>query len=214
MNKDYTHIAIVLDRSGSMSGAWPDVVGGYENIVKENKALPGKCTFTVAAFDDKYDLIEDFVDIQNVKEKLTIVPRGFTALLDAIGKTIVSVGEKLAALAENERPEKVVVMVQTDGYENMSREFTAAAVKKMIEDQTEKYKWEFIFLGATLDSVESAKSFGFKAGNVSTYSCDNYDATLGTLSSKMSMMRSASSQEEFTRCATFTEEEKVKINKP
>ena len=121
MNNNYTHIAMVIDRSGSMATCWTDVKGGYAEIVKSNKEAEGKCTFTVAAFDTEYTLLEDFTDIQNVKEELSVNPRGGTALLDAVGKTIVSVGEKLDAMAESERPMKVCIMIQTDGEENSSR---------------------------------------------------------------------------------------------
>jgi hypothetical protein len=213
MNKDYTHIAMIIDRSGSMSGGWPDVAGGYTEIIKENKALPGKCTFTLAAFDNEYLLLEDFTDIKDVKETLSVSPRGMTALLDAIGKTIVSVGEKLAALDENERPEKVLVMVQTDGMENSSKEFKREDIKKLVEKQTNDYKWQFIFLGATLDSVNDAQTMGFMRCNSSTYNAAHYGSTVSLMGDKMSGARGAVGACGLAGAAGFTDEERKKINK-
>jgi hypothetical protein len=212
MNKDYTHIAMIIDRSGSMSPCWKDVCGGYEEIVKTNKEAPGKCTFTVAAFDTHYDLLEDFTDIKDVKEQLTVNPRGGTALLDAVGKTIVSVGEKLAALPEAERPMKVCIIIQTDGEENSSVEFTKDAIKKMIDEQTNTYQWQFQFLGASLDSVQDAVSWGIHLSNTSTYNTSNSDVTFKVMGEKMTRMRSADSMAMYAASVAWTDEEKEILN--
>lgn len=211
MNNDYTHIAMVIDRSGSMSSCWSDVQGGYAEIVKANKEAPGKCTFTVAAFDTSYDLLEDFTQIADVKDSLSVHPRGGTALLDAIGKTIVSVGEKLAALDESERPAKVLVIVQTDGEENSSREFRPEAIKALIEEHNTKYSWQFQFIGASQSSVTEANAWGFSTANSSTYNVGNSKAAFTTLGSKTRSIRSASVQD-YACSAMFTEEEKVSLN--
>lgn len=213
MNKDYTHVAMVIDRSGSMSSCWNDVKGGYKEIVKTNKEAPGKCTFTVAVFDTEYDLLEDFTDIQDVKEELAVSPRGGTALLDAVGKTIVSVGEKLAKLDESERPEKVMVIIQTDGYENSSREFKKDAIKKLIDEQTNVYKWQFQFIGASLDAVNDAQSWGIARSNTSTYDVQNSAATFTLLGEKMKCARSADSYEKYAATMAFTESDKEVLNK-
>jgi uncharacterized protein YegL len=212
MDKEYTHIAMVIDRSGSMGSCWSDVKGGYAEIVKQNKAEPGKCTFTVAAFDTEYDLLEDFSDIQNVEEELSVNPRGGTALLDAIGKTIVSVGEKLAKLDEKNRPMKVICIVNTDGEENASKEFTKEAVKKLIDEQTNVYKWQFQFIGASLESVNEARSWGFAASNVSTYNVDNSLDTFSLLGEKLKSMRSATTYDSYVEASAFSEEDKVILN--
>ena len=212
MKKDYTHISMVIDRSGSMSSCWSDVVGGYKQIVKDNKELDGECTFTVAVFDDQYELIEDFTPIKKVDDTLKVNPRSMTALLDAIGKTIVSVGEKLAALKEEDRPEKILVLVNTDGMENASNEFTKDSVKKLIDEHTSKYSWQFQFIGASLESVNEAKSWGFNASNVSTYNTGNSLDTFTLLGSKMATMRCASSVEEYAKAATFSESDKTILN--
>lgn len=213
MNKDYTHITMIIDRSGSMSSCWKDVEGGYTEIVKTNKAEPGKCTFSVAVFDNTCELLEDFTDIQKVKEELSVKPRGGTALLDAIGKTIVTVGENLAKLDETDRPMKVLVVIQTDGEENCSNEFNKEQIKKLIDEHTNTYKWEFQFIGASLQSVKDASSWGIKNQNTSMYSTQNSSATLGVLGEKMRSMRSAPDMATYACAATFTDEEKSVLNK-
>lgn len=212
MRKDYTHIAMIIDRSGSMSSCWDDVRGGYTEIVKQNKEESGKCTFTVAAFDTEYDLLEDFTDIKNVKEELSVKPRGGTALLDAIGKTIVSVGEKLAKMKEKDRPMKVMIVVQTDGEENSSKEFKKDAIKKLIDEQTNTYKWQFQFIGASLDSVNEARDWGFNAANISTYNVENSNASFSTLGTKMRCARRADTMAMYEASVAFTEEEKTLLN--
>jgi uncharacterized protein YegL len=207
MKKDYTHIAMVVDRSGSMSSCWEDVLGGYKQLVIDNKKAPGKCTFTVAAFDTEYDTLEDFTDIQSVNETLKVSPRGGTALLDAIGKTITLVGEKLAKLAEDERPEKVMFVIQTDGYENASKEFKKDAIKKMITDQTEIYKWEFMFIGASLDAVHDAQSWGIRDCNTSVYNTNNSAKTFSLVGEKMTRCRGVDVAAYSAACS-FTDDEK------
>jgi len=212
MKNDYTHIAMVIDRSGSMSSCWNDVQGGYSELVKVNKEAEGECTFTLAVFDDTYTILEDFTPIKDVKEKLNTFPRGGTALLDAIGKTIKSVGAKLADLKESERPEKVIMLVNTDGQENSSIEYTKSTIQKMIKEQSDVYKWVFQFIGASLESVNEAKSWGFSAGNTSTYSTDNSTLTFGLVGEKMKNMRSAQSHESYLAAAVFTAEDRSVLN--
>lgn len=127
MVKDnFTAIAMVIDRSGSMSGKEDDVIGGFNTFIQAQKKVPGKAIFTLVQFDDQYEVMYDGVDIQEVKEldRTTYVPRNSTALLDAVGRTISTLGSKLASMGENDRPSKVVVVITTDGFENASREHT------------------------------------------------------------------------------------------
>jgi len=214
MDSNYTHIAMVIDRSGSMSSCWSDVKGGYAEIVKTNKEAEGKCTFTVAAFDTSYTLLEDFTDVKAVKSELSVYPAGGTALLDAIGRTINSVGARLAQMAEKDHPMKVLVVIQTDGEENASREFNSAQIKALIEKQTEVYKWEFQFIGASEISVTEAVNWGIKGANVSTYNTNNSAATFSNLGTKMRSMRSAPTMELYASAALFTEEDKTLMNGP
>ena len=211
MNNDYTHISMVIDRSGSMSSCWNDVQGGYAEIVKTNKETPGKATFTVAAFDTEYDILEDFTPIAEVKDSLDVHPRGGTALLDAIGKTINSVGKKLAALVESERPAKVLFIVQTDGEENSSREFTPQAIKALIEEHNTKYNWQFQFVGASQQSVTEAKAWGFSTANSSTYNVANSKAAFATLGEKTRSIR-GSSMENYAATVMFSDAEKSTLN--
>lgn len=204
---DYTHIAMIIDRSGSMASCWEDVQGGYTQMIKDNKDADGRCTFTVAAFDTDYELVEDFTDIQSVDDTLTVRPRGGTALLDAIGKTVVTVGKKLQSMTEADRPSKVLVVIQTDGFENSSKEFTKENVKSLITEQTEKYAWQFQFVGASLDAVNEAVSWGISKGNTSAYNSSNSENTFNVLNAKMQTMRSATTMDAYATCASFTEEE-------
>lgn len=207
MKKNYTHIAMVIDRSGSMQSNWSDVVGGYKQIVKDNKAASGECTFTVAAFDTDYDLVEDFTDIQEVDENLKVTPRGGTALLDAIGKTINSVGEKLAKMPEADRPHRVMVYILSDGQENSSREFKKEDIEKMIKTQESEYSWVFNYVGATLASVNDAISFGIKSSNSTSYNAENTGNTFSILGEKMLKMRSVSN-DQYAATSMWSEEEK------
>ncbi len=182
-------------------------MGGYTQIVKDNKKLDDKCTFTVAAFDTEYDLLEDFTPIKDVKEELSVCPRGGTALLDAIGRTIVTVGEKLAAMKEDERPMKVCIIVQTDGQENASREYTKERVTELINQQQDTYNWQFQFIGADMNSVNEARSWGFSALNSTHYNTSNSNATFTTLGEKMMNMRSATTMDAYANAVSFTEDE-------
>lgn len=158
MKTNYTHIAVILDRSGSMQALIKDVIGGFNTFVKEQKALPGEATFTLVQFDDKYEVVHDFVDIQKVPTltEETYNARNMTALLDAVGVTIKTVGEKLAAMPEDQRPSKVLVSIYTDGQENSSKEYNWPQIAKMIKTQRETYGWEFTFTGVGSEAFAEA----------------------------------------------------------
>lgn len=167
MKKDYTHIAIVLDRSGSMGSVKQDTIGGFNEFLKSQQEVKGEATLTLAQFDTMYELLQENANIQNVEPltDVTYVPRGGTALLDAIGRTINSTGQFLQSLNPSQRPEKVVFVIITDGEENSSREFTLESVNEMITHQTEKYQWQFVFLGANQDAIQAGMSYGVSASN-------------------------------------------------
>lgn len=154
MKQNYAHLAVILDRSGSMAPLISDVIGGFNTFLKEQKALPGEATLTLVQFDDVYEVLHYFVDIQKVPDLTPEVcyARNMTALLDAIGVTITTVGRKIAALPEDQRPSKVLVSIYTDGAENHSKEYTLARIKEMIKTQRETYSWEFTFTGVGPDS--------------------------------------------------------------
>jgi len=163
---------MILDRSGSMETVRSDVVGGFNKLLEEQKALPGDCTITLVQFDsqDPYEILRDFVPVNNVMPLGDEYrPRGNTPLYDAVGRGIVNLGEKLKALTEDRRPAKVVFVIITDGLENASEEYNASKVSAMVKEQTEKYKWEFVYLGANQDAILEGGKFGAQAANAATY---------------------------------------------
>lgn len=165
MNNDLVEIACVVDRSGSMYGIATDAIGGFNSFLESQKAEPGDAKLTLVLFDHEYQVTHDGVDIQSVPplDDRTYEPSGTTALLDAIGRTINDVGNRLAATPEPERPHKVIVAILTDGLENASRNYSHAKVTEMIEHQKTVYGWEFVFLAANQDAISVARSMSIDA---------------------------------------------------
>lgn len=171
MNASKTSITLVLDRSGSMGIIKTDTIGGVNEFIRTQKAVPGEADFTLAQFDDVYEVVTDGVALRDAKELTleTYIPRNSTALLDAIGKTINWVGGRLAALPEAQRPGKVVFVIITDGQENASTTFTRPQIFEMIKHQRETYKWEFVFIGANQDAIAEGGEMGFTASQAINY---------------------------------------------
>lgn len=171
MNNNLTEMVFILDMSGSMSNLTQDTVGGYNSLIKTQKEEKGDAKVTTVLFDDRYIVLHDRVDIKIVPEMTTndYRPLGVTAMLDSIGKTIQSVGQKLAALPEEERPGNVIVTIVTDGYENASMEYTYPQIKDMIIHQKEKYNWVFTFIGANIDTMEVGGRLGIDPRLSKTY---------------------------------------------
>jgi hypothetical protein len=172
--KDKTDITIILDRSGSMESVKSDTIGGFNSFLSEQQKIEGEASISLVQFDDQYEVVYSDKDIRNAPRltEETFQPRGMTALYDAIGRTINSVGERLADLAEEERPDSVVFVILTDGFENASREFSAVKVNQMITHQRDTYKWEFIFIGANQDAIISAQAIGIGAHAALTYAAN------------------------------------------
>lgn len=168
MKQNKTEIVIIMDRSGSMMMIRNDMEGGLKSFLEDQKKLDGECKITFARFDDKYELVFEDRDINEVGE-LQLEPRGLTALYDAIGKTVNSVGARLAATPESERPSTVLVQIITDGLENASREFTADAIKTMITRQQSVYNWQFVYLGANQDAFDVAHHIGIDRNHTLNY---------------------------------------------
>jgi len=194
MKENLTEMVFILDRSGSMSNLTKDTIGGFNTMIENQKKEDGEAVLTTVLFDDMYELLHDGVNIQDVKELTNkeYYARGMTALLDAIGKTINSVGERLSKTKEEDRPSKIIFVITTDGQENSSKEFTQKQIKEMIEHQTNTYNWQFMFLGANIDTVSTAQSFGISGQFASNYTANSRgtDALYTTLSKSVSSYRS------------------------
>lgn len=174
-NKNHTDITIVLDRSGSMSSVAADTIGGFNRFLADQKKAAGTATITLNQFDDQHERVLDAVDIQKAQDLThqSFVPRGSTALLDAMGRAITDTGKRLDALPEKDRPEKVVFVTITDGQENASSEFSRAKIFQMVKHQREKYAWEFVFLGANQDAIAVGASIGVSVANTMTYASNS-----------------------------------------
>lgn len=171
--KDMTLIVVILDRSGSMSSISTDAVGMFNNFLREQKALPDYAEMTLVQFDDLYErhyTRKPIAECEDLVLGKTFCPRGCTAMYDAIGKTINSVGEDLANLPEEERPNKILFVILTDGFENASKEYTGHKVNKMIQHQKETYSWDFIFLAAGIDVTEYSKTLGIDMSKCASFS--------------------------------------------
>jgi Mg-chelatase subunit ChlD len=163
---DYVHIAVILDRTGSMESIRDDIIGGFNTFLKKQQAEPGKATFTLVQFDsqDPYEVICKFTPIADVQEltRETFVPRASTPLLDAMGRGINDLDESLAKMTIKTRPDRIVMVIITDGQENASQEFTKGQVEAMIKAKQEKSDWQFVFLSADLAAVGDAVKSGVK----------------------------------------------------
>lgn len=191
MKDNLTEIVFILDESGSMSSLRDDTIGGFNSYIEDQKKEPGEAYLTTVCFDNEYRLVHDHVNLAAVKP-LTYKdysPRGLTALMDAVGRTINSVGQRLANTPEEERPAHVVFVITTDGYENDSQEFTREQVKRMIEHQQEKYSWQFIFIGAGIDAYSEAESIGL--GSYHTMSVSKSDIGTKNLFNSVTVATSA-----------------------
>lgn len=166
-NPDYTALLFIIDRSGSMYSIKDDMEGGINGVLEAQKALPGEVTVDVAYFDYELTYDDRFLSLDSAS--IEIKPRGSTALHDAIVASTTTFGDALSQLPEEDRPGNVLVIVVTDGHENASREATIADVKKIITTQQDTYGWEFLFLGANQDAMETGASFGLSKGSTMTY---------------------------------------------
>lgn len=171
MKKDLTEIIFILDRSGSMGSLADDTIGGYNAFLDSQRQETGEAQVTTVLFDDQYELLHNGVDIKQIRPITCkeYFARGTTALLDAIGKTINDVGKRLNNTDENERPQKVIMVITTDGMENASREFSYKQISEMITHQQERYSWEFLFLGANIDAAKEAEILGISAKQSANY---------------------------------------------
>ena len=174
MKAKFTELAFILDRSGSMGGLEGDTIGGYNTMLAKQRAAAGEARITTVLFDDRYELLHNRADIRSaapITEREYFV-RGSTALLDAIGRTIDTLIRAQRNADREHRAERVIFVITTDGMENASREYDSARVKAMIERQKNRYGWEFLFLGANIDAIETAGRFGIASNRAQNYCAD------------------------------------------
>ncbi len=189
-DSNLTHLYFLLDRSGSMQSIRTDTMAGFDAFIEEQRRTPGRCRVTLAQFDDGFEDVYADRELADVPP-LVLTPRGSTALLDALGRLITAAGERLAALAEAERPGSVIVGVLTDGHENASREWSHPQVKELIERQSGDYGWQFLYLGADQDAIEEGAKMGFAAGKSMTYARGKARQSMAHLSTNVHAFRSA-----------------------
>ena len=175
MKKGLTELVFILDRSGSMAGLEQDTIGGFNAMIEKQKKEDGQAVVSTVLFDNVSEVLHDRVNLEKI-EPMTdrqYTVRGCTALLDAIGGAVHHIGNIHKYARPEDVPEHTVFVITTDGMENASHSYTAAEVKKMIRRQKERYHWEFLFLGANIDAVSTARSFGISEDRAVRYCCDS-----------------------------------------
>ena len=175
-----TELVFILDRSGSMSGLEEDTIGGFNSMLSKQKREPGECLVSTVLFDNDTEVIHDRVPLTEVPglsgEEYYV--RGCTALLDAVGGAIHHIGSIHKYARTEDRPERTLFVITTDGMENASRRYDYGKVKEMIRRQKEEYGWEFLFLGANIDAAKEAARFGISADRAVRYRCDSVGTAL------------------------------------
>lgn len=217
MRKGLTEVVFILDRSGSMSGLEADTIGGFNSMIQKQKKEEGEAYISTILFDDQSEVLYDRVPVGKVEpmNDSQYYVRGCTALLDAIGGAIHHIANVHKYAREEDRPEKTLFIITTDGMENSSRQYSYNKVKKMVQKEKEKYGWEFLFLGANMDAVEVAGRFGIGADRALNYQCDSQGTALNykVLSETVSAVRRSRSKVEmeeavFDCCAPIREDYK------
>ena len=218
MKKGLTEIVFILDRSGSMSGLEKDTIGGYNSLIKKQKKEEGEAYISTVLFDDSTEVLHDRVGLDKIKPMTEeeYYVRGCTARLDAVGGAIHHIGNVHKYAREEDRPEKTLFIITTDGQENSSRMYTYEKVKRMVERQKKKYGWEFLFLGANIDAVEEAGRFGIKPERAVNYECDEIGTAVNyrALNKAVSRVRNCAANEmDKALAADWKEEIEADYNK-
>ena len=200
MRKGLTEVVFILDRSGSMSGLEADTIGGFNSLIEKQRKEEGEALISVVLFDDVTEVLYDRVPVDKVEpmNDRQYYVRGCTALLDAIGGAIHHIANVHKYAREEDRPEKTLFIITTDGMENASHKYDYSAVKKMVEKEEQKYGWEFLFLGATMDAIAVAGRFGIRSNRAINYESDRTGTALNykVLSNTVSAVRRSRSREE------------------
>ena len=175
MRKDFTEIVFILDRSGSMAGLEGDTIGGFNSMIRKQRQEPGGAVVSTVLFDNHSQVVHDRLPLEQVPPMTNrdYYVRGCTALLDAVGDAIHHIRNVHKYAREEDRPDKTIFIITTDGMENASRRYDYAAVKAMIREQQECFGWEFLFLGANIDAAREAAQFGIHADRAANYHADS-----------------------------------------
>lgn len=173
-NNNITELVFILDRSGSMGGLESDTIGGFNSLIEKQKKEDGKCYVSTVLFDNVSEVVHDRVDLEQIAPMTDkdYYVRGCTALIDAIGGAISHIKNIHKYARREDVPEHTMFVIMTDGYENASHIYSSDKVKKMIEHEKEKYGWEFLFIGANIDAVETASQFGISEDRAVNYHAD------------------------------------------
>ncbi len=182
MNKKLVEAVLIIDRSGSMSSIKTETINGINEFIESQKNLGLECRITIAQFDNEYDLLADYQDVQTVEpiNESIYIPRGMTALNDAIGKTITSLQARLKTTKKKDRPSKTVIAIITDGQENASTEYTGPKIKALIEELETKEKWTFLYIAANQDAIKEAHTRGISANNTLNFASTGAQGTMGS----------------------------------
>ena len=203
MAKGLTELVFILDRSGSMSGLEADTIGGFNSMINKQKKEEGEAIISTVLFDDETEVLHDRVALSKVEpmNDRQYFVRGCTALLDAVGGAIHHIGNVHKYAREEDRPEKTLFIITTDGMENSSRRYSYDQVRRMVERQKEKYGWEFLFLGANIDAIKEAGRFGISSNRAVNYECDSEGTQLNykVLNETVSMVRCCASSAEMSQ---------------
>ena len=195
MNQELSEIVCVIDQSRSMESMKQEAIGGFNAFLEDQKKVPGKARLTLILFDHEYIIVHDGVPLDRVEplNNETYLPRGTTALRDAIGRAIDTVGDRLSKIDEAYRPGKVIVSILTDGEENASKDYSQERIREMIKTQQNIYNWEFIFLAANQDAFATADSYAIPKHNVANYIPDSAGTVqaFNTISSRTAAYRTS-----------------------
>ncbi len=180
MKKNLTELIFILDRSGSMAGLEEDTIGGFNSLIEKQKREPGECLVSTVLFDNDTLVLHDRVPLAQIQPMgdTDYTVRGCTALLDALGGAIHHIGNVHKYARKEDVPEHTLFVITTDGMENASRRYSSDRVKHMVKRQQEKYGWEFLFLGANIDAVETAAHFGIREDRAVSYHADRQGTQL------------------------------------
>jgi Mg-chelatase subunit ChlD len=201
MDENYTHITIILDRTGSMESIRDETIGGFNGFLREQRDAPDRATLTLVQFDSQnsYEVIYTFTPIAEVAmlDRQTYVPRAATPLFDAVGQGINNLAQQLGKFTKENKPAKVVFVIVTDGKENASCEFRREQIEKMIDEKQEQENWQFVFLSADLAAIREAESVGFMREKSLTFdkSAAGTSRAWGSLSGRVTDYRSSRKSE-------------------